>query len=133
MGKYRKKPVVIDAVRWTGENIDEILTFADGGPCPLWGDDFLVDKDKQEVVISTLEGLMTAGLGDWIIRGVKGEYYPCKHDIFIATYEQEDLSTAGGWIECIVCGREWPWMDASSFRECECGNPYVFGHRDAPV
>lgn len=63
MAKYRKKPVVIEAVRHEG-------------PDPL--------------PIGTLEGVLTARPGDWIITGVKGERYPCKPDIFAATYEPAD-------------------------------------------
>lgn len=93
MAKYRKKPIVIDAVRWTGTNIDEVLAIVNFatlpnnegyikpgiGHVPLTG----------ELSIPTLEGTMTAKPGDWIVRGVKGECYPIKPDIFEATYEQE--------------------------------------------
>ena len=87
MPQFRKKPVVIQAVQWDGDNTDEVLTFGEGGPAPAWGDDFKVDITTKEVFIHTSEGQMRAGAGDWIIRGVKGEYYPCKPDIFEATYE----------------------------------------------
>ena len=73
--KFRKKPVVIDAVQWTGENHDEIHDFCNIRPGTLW------------VGIETLEGTMFANIGDWIIKGVQGEFYPCKPDIFTATYE----------------------------------------------
>jgi len=77
--KYRKKPVVIDAIQWTGENAVEI-------------DMFLFDYDDRywngdKLIIRTLEGEMTANIGDWIIKGVKNEFYPCKPDIFNQTYE----------------------------------------------
>lgn len=81
MAKYRKKPIVIDAWQWDGTNTDELLKlnksiyFCEG------------PNDLQELEIKTLEGTMTASKGDWIIRGVKGEFYPCKPDIFTATYE----------------------------------------------
>jgi hypothetical protein len=93
--KYRKKPVVIEAVRWTGGNVVEVMDFVAvddrwkagiddgyvGGPgighTPALG----------TLDIPTLEGTMSAQAGDWIIRGVKGELYPCKPDIFDATYE----------------------------------------------
>lgn len=83
MGQYRKKPVVIEAVQWTGENVAEVDAFIGDG---------LEDNDDgakpgQPISIETLEGVMTAQVGDWIIRGVKGELYPCKPDIFEATYE----------------------------------------------
>jgi len=81
--KFRKKPVVIDAMQWTGENSDEIQTFLhDGHPHAAAG-----WVKGRYVEIGTLEGLMVASVGDWIIRGVQGEFYPCKPEIFAATYE----------------------------------------------
>lgn len=80
--KFRKKPVVIDAVRLTEESKEEFMTFAKESP-----DSFrILGCDRVE--IKTLEGTMTAMWGDWIIRGIKGEFYPCKPDIFEATYER---------------------------------------------
>ncbi len=89
--KFRKKPVEIDAWQFTG--------FADGES----GWDILhwIDADGQTaggkgqgtesvLEIQTLEGVMTANRGDWIIRGVQGEHYPCRADIFAATYEAVD-------------------------------------------
>lgn len=81
MAKYRKKPVVIDAVQWTGNNFEEIHEFVSTG-------DLGFDFDSNEMMIYTLEGKMTASPGDYIIRGVEGEYYPCKPDIFDKTYEK---------------------------------------------
>lgn len=75
---YRKKPVVIQALQWTGENWDEISTFAEGKVIPMRG----------EMHIHTLEGVMKASEGDYIVRGVCGEYYPCKPNIFEQTYEK---------------------------------------------
>lgn len=71
--KYRKKPVVIEAIQFDGTNHDDIVEFCGGF--------------TRDAIISTLEGDMTAQPGDWIIKGVQGEYYPCKPDIFAATYE----------------------------------------------
>jgi len=82
-GKYRKKPIVIDAMQYTGDNHEQIVVwaaFTSGQAC------FGV-SDKNEIEIETLEGKMTASIGDWLIIGVKGEMYPCKPDIFEATYE----------------------------------------------
>lgn len=76
--QYRKKPVVIEAIKWTGDNADVIEAWA-GETWERPGDDALF--------IETLEGTMTASLGDWIIQGVQGEFYPCKPDIFEATYD----------------------------------------------
>ena len=75
--KFRKKPVVIDAVQWTDATRLDVMEFVGSGA--LVGGDVLV--------IDTLEGQMTAQKGDWIIKGVQGEFYPCKPDIFAETYE----------------------------------------------
>lgn len=87
MSKYRKKPVVIEAFKWTG------------GPDQTEDPEWIVEAIQNEtvwfddvgtpvvLVIETLEGRMFARPGEWIIRGVKGEIYPCKPDIFEATYE----------------------------------------------
>jgi hypothetical protein len=86
--KFRKKPVVIEAFQWTGDTKQT--------EDPEWiveairnGDVSFIDccTPKMKLVIRTLEGNMVAKPGDWIIRGVKGELYPCKPDIFEATYE----------------------------------------------
>lgn len=77
--KYRKKPITIEAVQWTGENIKEIEHFTRGKTrYNLWLDTF---------EIKTLEGTMIANVDDYIIKGVKGEFYPCKPYIFKQTYE----------------------------------------------
>ncbi len=94
--KFRKKPVVIEAVQWTGDNLAEVLDFT--GKHPKWNEWFENWKAYEAYVkangdifkILTLEGTMKASPGDWIIRGVKGEHYPCKPDIFAATYEPAD-------------------------------------------
>jgi hypothetical protein len=82
MAKFRKKPVVIEAWLWTGET-------ATSEPQPIWLHTSLLASfpGNGTVAIRTLEGTMIASPGDWIIRGVKGEIYPCKPDIFAATYE----------------------------------------------
>ena len=77
--KYRKKPVIIEAVQYTITSIDECEKFVGGN---------MGKNSKGETVIATLEGAMTVSLYDWIIKGVKGEFYPCKPDIFQATYEK---------------------------------------------
>lgn len=80
MTQYRKKPVVIEAWQFTPENCARQPKWVKGE----WG--FVDGVDVLR--IKTLEGVMTAQVGDWIIRGVKGELYPCKPDIFDATYER---------------------------------------------
>jgi hypothetical protein len=85
MPRYRKKPVVIEAMEFTGTfaNYDEICEWAKTDFASNSGS----DVEVEIVFIQTLEGEMIAKVGDYIIRGVKGEYYPCKPDIFDATYE----------------------------------------------
>jgi len=82
MGKYRKKPVVIEAVQWTGENADVVAEF--------FGQEDTFGLNDGIWNIMTLEGTMAASPGDWIIKGVAGEFYPCKPDIFEQTYESVD-------------------------------------------
>lgn len=82
MPKFRKKPVVIEAVQWTGNNANEINDFVPAKDS-LW----MAGMDFMALSIMTLEGKMHASKGDWIIKGVKGEFYPCKPDIFAATYD----------------------------------------------
>ena len=82
--KFRKRPVVIEAIRWTGENWGAVSKFV--APQPQTAD-VGIREAGDSIVISTLEGKMSTSLGDWIIKGVKGEFYPCKPDIFDATYE----------------------------------------------
>lgn len=79
--KFRKKPVVIEAIQHNGTNLIDILTWAGAGEI---SEDFL----GEYIEISTLGGTMKADRGDWIIKGVKGEHYPCKPDIFEMTYEK---------------------------------------------
>jgi len=81
MSAYRKKPVVIEAVQIRGDNDDELLAFLNEHVVPF------EMVDDHALVIHTLEGDMRADPKDWIIRGVKGEFYPCKPDIFEQTYE----------------------------------------------
>lgn len=89
--KYRKKPVVIDALRvpppCTDDNIGEHGAFAMQLHMLARGAKWEVANGLGEINIRTLEGVMLAKNGDWVIRGVQGEIYPCKPDIFAATYE----------------------------------------------
>ena len=75
---YRKKPVVIQAIQWTGDNFEEVLSL---------GTTREVTMVNDQLSIATLEGDHLANKGDFIIKGVQGELYPCKPDIFEATYE----------------------------------------------
>ncbi len=85
--RFTKKPVTIEAIQWTGKNLREVITFTDGPPDTWEAYADLVARDGLKIY--TLEGKLLANVGDWIIRGVKGEYYPCKPDIFEATYSPE--------------------------------------------
>lgn len=80
--KFVKKPVEIEAIQFTEKSVQECLDFINA-QCT-----FNKESGESEIIILTLEGLMTAKLGDWIIKGVKGEFYPCKPDIFEATYDR---------------------------------------------
>lgn len=88
--KYKKKPVVIEAIQWDGSNVWDVLEFI--GKHESIKD--MSDGDIYEMItheglkIFTLEGTMKADAKDFIIKGVKGEFYPCKPDIFEKTYEK---------------------------------------------
>ena len=77
--KYRKKPVTIDAIKWTGNNKFDMFRFMRFN--------YYIDEN-DDLIIETLEGNMKADIGDYIIKGVNGEFYPCKPDIFHKTYEK---------------------------------------------
>ena len=83
--RFRKKPVEINAIQFNGtrNNVLEIIEGLDAIRTTWY-----YDEDKQTLAIVTLEGNMVADKGDWIIKGVKGEFYPCKPDIFELTYEK---------------------------------------------
>lgn len=83
--KYRKKPVVIDAIKWDGLNLEEVKTFVG---------DSLVYYTYPSIVmkIKTLEGEMQVNKGDYIIKGIRGEFYPCKPAMFEATYEAVEFN-----------------------------------------
>ncbi len=81
MPKYRKKPVVIEAMQFTDETKNQVANFV---RCSHAAD---FEDGKPVLRIQTLEGVMTARFGDYVIKGVKGEFYPCKAEIFKATYE----------------------------------------------
>lgn len=80
INKYRKKPVIVEAVMWTGNNIDEVKELAKSAVENI----IFVDNN---LYIETLEGNMNVSIGDYIIKGIAGEFYPCKPDIFKETYE----------------------------------------------
>ena len=97
--KYKKKPVVIEAVQLNAseESITEVLEFIGKKKVDYFTPDGLMFSDYCKLIIAeglkipTLEGEMTASIGDYIIKGVHGEFYPCKPDIFEETYEKVEL------------------------------------------
>lgn len=80
MAKYRKKTIVVDAFQWLMDDVPEWITSAIR--------DDTINFDIRGMIISTPDGEMLASPGDYIIKGVNGELYPCKHDIFEQTYEK---------------------------------------------
>lgn len=81
--KYRKKPIEVEVMQFTDEDKNMVFNWI---TCNCYPD---FDSDGRPTIrIQTLEGEMTASLGDYIIKGVQGEFYPCKPDIFNATYEE---------------------------------------------
>lgn len=96
--KYRKKPVVIEAIQLKVDNFDEVCDFMGGTPVPKHNPDFGIDEHGNTnepylgVYIETLEGKMLASYGDYIIKGVNRKFYPCKPDIFEKTYDKADDS-----------------------------------------
>jgi len=103
--KVRKKPVVVDAFRLTDNWFDS------DHPNPQHIVGFTTDPKTRTVVIPTLEGNHTARIGDWIIRGVKGEYYPCKPDIFEQTYEFVGEPDDENWVDRTYVERHCAYRD----------------------
>ncbi len=94
MGKYRKLPIEIEAIQWSGINLQEIVDFA-GNKLTYRIIDTAWQVGKGvpyvDVEIITLEGDMKVNIGDYIIKGVNGEFYPCKSDIFKKTHEKVEV------------------------------------------
>ena len=80
IGQFVKKPIVVEAIQWTGKNEHEVMKFVGSHCC-------LVNKSNgKALIINTLEGDHYASVNDWIVKGVKGEFYPVKPDIMEQTY-----------------------------------------------
>lgn len=79
MVRYKTKPCEIEAIQWTGKNIIELLD---------WGQGKILWNDVDDLFIDTLEGRMKANINDYIIKGLRGEFYPCKPDVFEKKYEK---------------------------------------------
>ena len=77
--RFTKKPVTVEAVQFTGGNFEEIVKFTNGAAYPLPG--------GTTMMIQTFNGTVTASRNDWIVRDVKGGFYPCRADVFEATHE----------------------------------------------
>lgn len=94
--KFRKRPIVIEAILWNGNNLRDVIEFTNGPPnlrtqhARMRWDDYESLVQDSGLRIYTLEGAMLANVGDMIVRGVQGELYPCKPDIFAATYDPVD-------------------------------------------
>jgi len=82
MPRYRKKPVEIEAWKLTEETKQQVFNNIRCNKAASWD-----AEDRPCIKIETLEGVMTAQMGDYVIKGIQGEFYPCKPDIFEATYE----------------------------------------------
>ena len=78
MARYKTKPCEIEAIQWTGKNIIELLD---------WGQGKILWNDADDLFIDTLEGRLKANINDYIIKGLRGEFYPCKPDVFEKKYE----------------------------------------------
>lgn len=122
VSRFRKKPVEVEAIRFDGANADEVVAFM-GGPRQAKGQLKKLPGPGRGmhdgIAIETLEGTMTASVGDWIICGVRGEHYPCKPDIFEATYEP--VGTPGVTAPWRAFIGEKPCSDPS----CACHGPEV--------
>lgn len=99
MKQYVKKPVIITAFEYTGINGEEIEKWSEGKVNNVFKikhtENGIINTDLLQ--IETLEGVMTAEIGDYIIKGIKGEFYPCKPDIFKETYDQVFTEIKHGW------------------------------------
>lgn len=126
--KYKKKPVVIEAIQLKVDNFDEVCEFMGETPEPKHNPDYGIDEHGNTnnpylgVYIETLEGKMLANCGDYIIKGVSGEFYPCKPDIFEKTYDivedESDSMCFGDAIEVLKQGgaiRRKGWNDKGLF------------------
>lgn len=133
--KYRKKPVIIDAIQFTKNNIEEIKWFTNNKAF-----NFLI-SDTTSCIIPTLEGSHLATEGDYIIKGIKGEFYPCKPDIFNLTYENindinEDSNISeiediiNSFVELIKkeSTKDGPFIRVTDFRTIDkCKNKFIEG------
>lgn len=105
---YTKLPVTVEAIQWNGKNLKEVTSFISGKSVDLseyaavfaWERYENIISDKG-LTINTLEGDMKASIGDYIIKGVNGEFYPCKPDIFNKTYHESNSPNAQEFEEVV--------------------------------
>jgi hypothetical protein len=144
MTRYRKKPVVIDAIQWTGVNVQEVLGFLAEmvikfkKPAQVTENSIIVEevtkiqfdltaKPHIRLTIATLNGDMAVDHGEFVLCGIQGEIYPCKADIFEATYDKvhpeyvEPEGPSPGFVPCTGCGH--------SYEDCDCN--WSFDHEKA--
>ena len=105
MPRFVKRPIEIDAIQWTGQNWNDVILFCTeddrvGGVPAIYvrGDEDNLNngwEGRMPILIQTLEGEMRAEIGDWIIKGIADEVYPCKKEIFEATYDPVTESVDG--------------------------------------
>lgn len=88
MVQYRKKPIIIEAIQFNGKNFNEISEFSSGKAKRRITFEGNIPVETDTIDINTLEGIMNVIKGDYIIKGIQGEFYPCKPDIFEKTYEK---------------------------------------------
>lgn len=86
MKKYRKKPIVIEALKYTGTNLSEIKEWCPKALKKASDGSAIIEGDRS-LIIQTLEGDMRLSAGDYLIKGIANEFYPCKNSIFEASYE----------------------------------------------
>lgn len=133
--EYTKKPATIKAFRWSGHEAAMKTLFELNGDTPIVRapDDPHVEAGfgfspcEGIVMIPTLEGTMSAKPGDWIIRGIKGELYPCKHDIFTESYDAARSAPEAGTARCPSCGSRDRWIRRCMIENCG------YTHADEPA
>lgn len=95
--KYRKRPVVVEAIQWTGKNYKDVQAFAGKSIVHYF-------QEAEVLMVRTLEGNMFASRGDYIVKGTRGEFYPCKPDVFQETYEEANTTTCTATNQpCSMC------------------------------
>lgn len=113
MPKYRKKPVVVEAIQWTGSNLEEIRNFVGSNLIEDCEELFDIKRELQKtlasIAIDTLEEIMTVNYGDYIIKNEHGDFYPCRLDVFKQTYEEviDDITKDNATEFCPATQFDW--------------------------